>query len=231
MDFSAQDFFGGNGLDMDDEEVMMGGYQEGPVSSDAMFAGMKEGYDSYGILDATTKKTTGRYISKTPSGAAKKAARRILKESGKKTVSFMIRKTTRGSKRDIYRYSAVLEVLRNPIVVKKGDAKIVIKNKISVKSEDLPDSVVALVNRKKDAEKEKMMRKKEAAKAKKAKAAEKAREVKEKKAAKAKAAKAKKAKAAEKGRKPAKKAAKKGRKAAKKMMGGSCGGGYCNMYV
>lgn len=40
---------------------------------------MRTGYDSYAIYDPSTKKRTGRYISKTPKAAAMKAARRLLK--------------------------------------------------------------------------------------------------------------------------------------------------------
>lgn len=44
---------------------------------------VREGYDSYAIYDPSTKKRTGRYISKTPAGAAMKAARRLLKTAKK----------------------------------------------------------------------------------------------------------------------------------------------------
>lgn len=47
---------------------------------------MRTGYDSYAIYDPSTKKRTGRYISKTPKAAAMKAARRLLK-TGKSAVT------------------------------------------------------------------------------------------------------------------------------------------------
>jgi len=48
-----------------------------------MFGGaLREGYDSYGIYNPDTKKTTGRYVSKTPSNAAMKAARRLFAKLG-----------------------------------------------------------------------------------------------------------------------------------------------------
>jgi hypothetical protein len=216
--------------------------------ADDMFLGgvpLREGYDSYGVYDSDTKKTSGRYISKTPSSAAKKAARRLFKEKrGSRNITFMIRKTTRGSKREIYQYSADLEVLRTPIVVNKDGNKIVIKNKINVTRVDLPDEEVAIMNMKKDMVKEKMMKKKEAEKAKlaKAKEAEKAKLAKAKEAEKAKKAKeaekaklakakeaekAKKAKEVERAKRAKAKAAPKKNK--KMMGGGSCSS--CNFYV
>ncbi len=232
---SEDKYTGGN--DYDDVDEQEGG-------ADDMFLGgvpLREGYDSYGVYDSDTKKTSGRYISKTPSSAAKKAARRLFKEKrGSRNITFMIRKTTRGSKREIYQYSAELEVLRTPIVINKDGNKIVIKNKINVTRVDLPDEEVAMMNMKKDMVKEKMMKKKEAEKAKlaKAKEAEKAKKAKEvEKAKKAKEAeRAKKAKEAEKAKKAkeaekAKRAKKtKAPKKTKKMMGGgSCSS--CNFYV
>jgi len=47
---------------------------------------IRTGYDSYAIYDPSTKKRTGRYISKTPKAAAMKAARRLLK-TGKSAVT------------------------------------------------------------------------------------------------------------------------------------------------
>jgi hypothetical protein len=44
---------------------------------------MRTGYDSYAIYDPSTKKRTGRYISKTPAAAAMKAANRLLKTAKK----------------------------------------------------------------------------------------------------------------------------------------------------
>jgi hypothetical protein len=236
---SEDKYTGGN--DYDDVDEQEGG-------ADDMFLGgvpLREGYDSYGVYDSDTKKTSGRYISKTPSSAAKKAARRLFKEKrGSRNITFMIRKTTRGSKREIYQYSADLEVLRTPIVVNKDGNKIVIKNKINVTRVDLPDEEVAIMNMKKDMVKEKMMKKKEAEKAKlaKAKEAEKAKLAKAKEAEKAKKAKeaekaklakakeaekAKKAKEVERAKRAKAKAAPKKNK--KMMGGGSCSS--CNFYV
>lgn len=196
-------------VNFDDEEPLVVGGEPDMFSGGAKK--VREGYDSYGLYDTSSNKTTGRYISKTPSSAAKKAARRLFKKSPRsRELTVYIRKTTRGSKREIYRYKAVLEVLKTPLVVNKEGTQIQVKNKVSVVSEDLPASVSAVMNAKKDMLKEKMMKKKEAEKAKRAKATEKARE---KKAVKA-------------------KKSKKTTKETRKMKGGGCGLGSCsNLYV
>ena len=63
-----------------------------------LFSGgeFREGYDSYAIYDPSTKKRTGRYISKTPAAAAMKAARRLFK-TGKKAAA---KKTKKGGDGD-----------------------------------------------------------------------------------------------------------------------------------
>lgn len=60
-------------------------------NTDDLFLGgkkvvVREGYDSYSIYDPSTKKRTGRYISKSPAAAAMKAARRLFK-TGKKSAT------------------------------------------------------------------------------------------------------------------------------------------------
>lgn len=214
----GNELFGGVEPSFDDKDMVVGGFQD-------MFAGgakkVSGDYDSYGVYNTSTKKTKGRYISKTPAAAAKKAARRLFKEASKGTreLTVYIRKTTRGSKREIYRYKAVLEVLKNPQVINKTGVEV--KHKVKVVSEDLPPSVAAVANAKKDMEKEKMMKKKQVLKAKRAKAAEKAR------VKKTKAKKAKKPKTAKKS-----KTGRKGTKKSKRMTGGGCGMGSCtNLYV
>ncbi len=221
----------GKEFDDNTEPMVVGGFQD-------MFAGgakkVREGYDSYGLYDTSSRKTKGRYISKTPSSAAKKAARRLFQKASKGTreLTVYIRKTTRGSKREIYRYKAVLEVLRTPLIVNKEGTKIEVKNKVKVVSEDLPPSVAAVMNAKKDMEKEKMMKKKEAMKAKRAKAAEKARVKKTKKTKKAKKPKAAKKPKSAKKSKGSRKSSRKGSKKSKRMSGGGCGMGSCsNLYV
>jgi len=55
-------------------------------SADDLFLGgkpIRTGYDSYSVYDPSTKKRTGRYISKTPAAAALKAANRLFKKGTK----------------------------------------------------------------------------------------------------------------------------------------------------
>jgi len=213
-----EDYFDEDVMDeeQEQEQLVVGG-------QDDMFAGgakkVREGYDSYGLYDTSSNKTTGRYISKTPSSAAKKAARRLFKKSPRaRELTVYIRKTTRGSKREIYRYKAVLEVLKNPLIVNKEGTQIQVKNKVTVVSEDLPPSVASVMNAKKEMEKEKMMKKKMVEK--------------EKMMKKKMVEKAKREKAVEKAR--VKKATKKttAKKTTKKVTGGGCGYGSCNtLYV
>jgi len=205
--------------EMDGGADFFGGFNETPKD---LFAGgakkIKEGYDSYGLYDPSTNKTKGRYISKTPSSAAKKAARRLFKSGSKsaRELTVYVRKTTRGCKREIYRYKAVLEVLRTPLVINKDGTQIQVNNKIKVISEDLPANVSAIMNAKKEMEKEKMMKKKEAVKAKRAKLAEKKHKTK---------------KSTRKPKKSIRKPKKSTRKSKKTTGGSSCGYGSCNFYV
>ena len=200
------------------------------VDSNSMFVGgeLREGYDSYSIYDSATKKTKGRYISKTPSNAAMKAARRLFFPKGKgktskgakkggfvdppsvpdvdqigdlhgtiddvmstntggarkkstatnnadkfkpgsKTLTFILKKTTRGSKHDLYRYSAELKNYKKPLVIRRGGVDITIDYKIFVTRMDLPRAEQEMMTMKKEAAKMKVKKaaKKEATKAKK----------------------------------------------------------------
>jgi hypothetical protein len=59
----------------------------------------------------------GRYLSETPSGAAKKAGSRLLKN--RKSVKVMMMETTRGSNNKEYSY-VVKKVQVNKLVVRDG---------------------------------------------------------------------------------------------------------------
>lgn len=61
--------------DVNDDSDFFGGKNPARLDEDAV----REGYDSYAIYNTETGKTSGRYISRTPAGAAAKAARRIFK--------------------------------------------------------------------------------------------------------------------------------------------------------
>ena len=77
----------------------------------------------------------GRYISTTPSGAAKKAGRRICKESkikGRCSLVIEVQETTRGSKHKIRKYRITRE-LKPKTVVREG-TKISFKYKMTAKA-------------------------------------------------------------------------------------------------
>ncbi len=80
---------------------------------------------------------SSRYISKTPSGAAAKAARRIFDnaKSAKKTeIRFTIQETTQGSANKMYRYIGKREKFDKPKIVVLAGKEIPITHKFSVKS-------------------------------------------------------------------------------------------------
>lgn len=56
------------------------------------------------VLVTASGKETGRYISKTPSGAAKKVGGRLLKKRDQMSVTVRVRETTQGSKKKMYMY-------------------------------------------------------------------------------------------------------------------------------
>ena len=75
---------------------------------------------------ALREKQVGRYKSTTPSGAAKKIARRLFSESPDKThVQFKVREITRGSEKKEYTYHAQKKKLKKPVTVAiAGGAKV-----------------------------------------------------------------------------------------------------------
>ncbi len=272
----------------------------------------REGYDSYAIYNPSTKKTVGRYISKSPYNAAMKAARRVFFPKGAKpvaakgkkgkkgtkapkapkapkvkggyyvdpqtgevvevpppatapvvpgvpsnpyanmadnlvnsmnnalqlgsttggakkktavangdefrpggeTMTFFLKKTTRGSKHELYHYSATLRYYRVPLVIRRQGVEITINYKMFVTRMDLPPSMQAMVDAKKEVAKMKAKKSVDKEKKQAKKLAEK-----EKKEAKKLAEKEKKEakKLAEKEKKEAKKLAEKEKKEAKKL--------------
>lgn len=79
----------------------------------------------------------GRYISETPSAAAKKAASRLFaKKTDLKPIKFTLRETTRGSSKPVYEYTASKEKLKNPstrIIKDKNGNEKKIENKYIIK--------------------------------------------------------------------------------------------------
>ena len=84
-----------------------------------------------------TGKSGGRYISKTPAGAAKKAFTQKCKKSNKKGVcsfDITLKETTQGSKNKTYKYKIKRTKLKTPLKVKLGKNDVIIKFKVSSKS-------------------------------------------------------------------------------------------------
>ena len=78
----------------------------------------------------------GRYISKDPASAAKKAARQIIKKSVSKNGKLIsVRETTIGSSKKIYTYKVKKVKVKSPVVIERKDGTITIyKYKIVAKS-------------------------------------------------------------------------------------------------
>jgi len=87
--------------------------------------------------EVKTASESPRYVSKTPSGAAAKAARRIfaeIKDTKKTEVRFTIRETTLGSANKEYRYIGIRQKLEKPKVVAIAGKEISITHEFKVKS-------------------------------------------------------------------------------------------------
>lgn len=95
----------------------------------------REGYDSFAICDIVTGETTGRYISRSPSAAARKAANRLSKLdkfAGLSSFTFFLRKTTRGSNKEIYRFSVSVVLFDVPLVIRRAGVVVSFSRKIEV---------------------------------------------------------------------------------------------------
>lgn len=98
--------------------------------------------NSYTIETSNIGHDGGRYISKTPLAAARKVATQIYKliktdakykKYSGKSITFSIRRTTSGSNKKIYEYTAKQIKLAKPIEIEINGKKILYKNKIDVK--------------------------------------------------------------------------------------------------
>ena len=121
---SFQDFLNSTkgGADLENNE-MSGGVRRKKAnpSGDNVEVEFREGYDSFTIVKTNVGEPGGRYISKTPNGAASKVASRLLREANKSSVKFVIQKTTRGSNHRYYAYEANVSKLSSPVMVFKKD--------------------------------------------------------------------------------------------------------------
>ena len=90
-------------------------------------------------IDNCEAKISGqtRFISKTPSAAAAKAARRIFKEvtnPKKDEIRFTLRETTQGSAGKLYRYIGIKRKLAEPKVVSIAGTNVTYTHTYHVKS-------------------------------------------------------------------------------------------------
>ena len=84
----------------------------------------------------------GSYKSTSPTSAAKKAGNRLFKVANEdknydkfknvKALKFVLRETTRGSKHNVFTYSASRKKLAKPVVVKIGNTEIIYKYTIDI---------------------------------------------------------------------------------------------------
>lgn len=73
------------------------------------------------VLVSSTGKQTGRYVSKTPSGAAKKIGGRLLKKREQMSVTIRVKETTQGSKKKVYTYTVQrIKLAQRKVVMRDG---------------------------------------------------------------------------------------------------------------
>lgn len=88
--------------------------------------------NSYTVEYSDIDFTGGRYISKNPMSAAKKAASRMFKMTNKKKIKFTIRRTTQGEEKKEYHYEAIQVTLKSPVVLNINGKEIVYKYEIEI---------------------------------------------------------------------------------------------------
>jgi hypothetical protein len=112
--------------------------------------------NSYTIESSNIGHDGGRYISKTPLAAAKKVATqlyKLIKTESKykkysgKSITFTIRKTTSGSNKKVYEYTAKQIKLAKPVEIEINGKKILYKNKIDVKKKKTSASLSKTVKK------------------------------------------------------------------------------------
>lgn len=101
--------------------------------------------NTYTVFESDIGFTGGHYKSKIPSGAAKKAATRMFRTTNKKSISFVIRQTTQGSDKKLYKYKAQKKELDKPIVIVIKGKEIVYKYKIDIEPLELVENHVLKV--------------------------------------------------------------------------------------
>lgn len=98
--------------------------------------------NTYTVFESDIDFTGGRYKSNIPSNAAKKAANRMFRTTNKKSLTFVIRQTTHGTDKKLYKYRAHRKELDKPYVVVIKGKEIVYKYKIEVEPLELVENHV-----------------------------------------------------------------------------------------
>ena len=102
---------------------------------------MEEQKPGFTVYGSNVNFKGGRYISLTPSSAAKKAASRIFREYPRKSVVVLtLRETTAKSNHDNFSYKATKVNLKEPVVITIGSKKIEYTFKIEIKAVEVEKS-------------------------------------------------------------------------------------------
>ena len=96
--------------------------------------------NTYTVHESDIDFTGGRYKSKSPSSAAKKAASRMFKMTNKKHVVFTLRQTTQGTNKKLYKYRAEKIKLDKPVILTIKGVEIIYNHKIDIKPLSINDS-------------------------------------------------------------------------------------------
>jgi hypothetical protein len=97
---------------------------------------LPDGKRSFTVSHSDVGVTGGRYISKEPLNAAKKAARVIFGKTTKKSIRLTIKETTRGSAGKEFVYTATKAKLDKPVTRFEGDKdrEYIITHRVEVKA-------------------------------------------------------------------------------------------------
>lgn len=95
--------------------------------------------NTYTVHESDIGFTGGRYKSKSPSSAAKKAASRMFKMTNKKHIVFTIRQTTQGTNKKMYKYRAENVKLDKPVILNIKGVEIIYNHKIDIKPLSISD--------------------------------------------------------------------------------------------
>ncbi len=129
MDNNLDSFVSGGGnnrrqreeLDYFDNNNNNDDFMEGGIKKNKGSVVVEGEYDSFTIYESSVGEKGGRYISKTPYSAANKAANRLFKATSSNSLTFILQKTTNGSNKRFYSYTATRTKLSKPQFVFKRD--------------------------------------------------------------------------------------------------------------